>query len=80
LLDGFEEVVADLLFEDVPDQLEGIELLGNRHITLGQPADGGAERPASGLDDTLFFEFVEHFEDVFVDLLDVGVVELEHVD
>jgi len=73
-------VVAHLLLEHVPHQLDGVELLLDREVAFREPADRGAEREAGGIDQPVLLEFVQQLEDVRRDLVDVGVVELEHVD
>jgi len=46
LADGVDEVAAGLLLEEVEDGLDRVELLVlDGGVALGQPADGGAERP-----------------------------------
>lgn len=74
LLDDLEESVADLGFERVPDELDGIELLADRLLALREPPDARAERDTDRVRTTALFDLVEPLEDVRVDLLDVRVV------
>jgi hypothetical protein len=72
--DGVDEVLARRLLEEVEDGLEHVELVGDGGVAVGQPPDGGAERPADSLDLAFLAEFVKRLQHVGGDLVDVGVV------
>jgi len=78
--DGVDEMLAGGLLEEVEDGLERVELVCDGGVAVGQPADGGAERPADGLDFALLAEFVKRLQHVGSDLVDVGVVEHQELD
>jgi hypothetical protein len=79
LADLLDEVVVDVLFEEVPDVLDAVERRLDGAVALREPADGGAERHADGLRAAVLPEFVEQFEHVRREFVDVRVVELEVV-
>ncbi len=80
LPDRLDGVAARHLLEHVEHELEGVELVLDRGVGLGEPADGRAECPANRLNLPLLADLVEGLQDVRRDLVDVGVVQHEHVD
>jgi len=81
LADGVDEVAAGLLLEEVEDGLDRVELLVlDGGVALGQPADGGAERPPERANAPVGFPLAQEIAHLGRDVVDVRVVQLEQVD
>jgi len=82
LADGVDEVAAGLLLEEVEDGLDRVELLVlDGGVALGQPADGGAERPPERANArAVGFPLAQEIAHLGRDVVDVRVVQLEQVD